>query len=425
MKKIGQIANWAAAGAYVLAAKIIQLPGILAEREPRFVSDETVTPAIGNCYAIVVKYHLIGITSDFLDLLATLRRQHVNAIVVCNGDLRPDELVTLRAFAHRILVRNNIGRDFGAYRAATLHLASEELRPERMIYLNDSVIYIAGPGLDSMIKALLQSDYDAVGTYENHEFAHHMGSYAFSVAGKVFADAQIRRFWRGYRPYDIRPHAIRKGELGFSQCLERCGYRVDVIYSADKLALRLDKMSISELVATLRYVPYGALRGYDLGPLLKGAQRTGQMLAGNPKSKRRGEKRGKDSAILEQESRTPTISEFGRFSAETKARLAEAEKNASVAIQIKQETLVNHMIGTIINGSQIHFGFGLFHRVMDSPLVKRDLLIRGILLEHDCARILEHLTPPRREPIMRELLNRGRAVNVRGMRRFKLRNGLI
>ncbi|WP_245438142.1 hypothetical protein [Mesorhizobium sp. WSM4312] len=94
MKKIGQIANWAAAGAYVLAAKTIQFPGILAEREPRFASDETVTPAIGNCYAIVVKYHLIGITSDFLDLLATLRRQHVNAIVVCNGDLRPDELAT-------------------------------------------------------------------------------------------------------------------------------------------------------------------------------------------------------------------------------------------------------------------------------------------------------------------------------------------
>ncbi|HBQ33311.1 MAG TPA: lipopolysaccharide biosynthesis protein, partial [Ochrobactrum anthropi] len=79
----------------------------------------------------------------------------------------------------------------------------------------------------------------------------------------------------------------------------------------------------------------------------------------------------------------------------------------------------------VMNGSQVHYGFGLFHRTMDSPLIKRDLLLRGLLFEHDCARILDYMPAQQREPIMRELLNRGRSVNVGGFRRFKLRNGLL
>lgn len=43
--------------------------------------------------------------------------------------------------------------------------------------------------------------------------------------------------------------------------------------------------------------------------------------------------------------------------------------------QVRREVLVNQMMGIVMNGSQVHYGFGLFHRTMESPLMKRDLLL--------------------------------------------------
>ncbi len=405
-------ANWIAAKAYSIGARVHQTPAVLSDLTPRFVSDELVTPAVGDRFAIVVKYALFGVTDDFLHLLASLRRHSVNPIVVCNGSLSDEQLGKLKTNAHRILVRHNRGRDFGAYRAATLFLQAQGVRPRRLVYLNDSVMFVDGPGLDALVGALVESSYDVVGAFENHEFAHHVGSYAFSVTGEVFADTRVQRFWKRYKPYDLRPYAIQRGEIGFSECLAECGYRTDVVYSAEKLALRLDRMSLPELVEKLRYVPYGALRDYNLKALLSGATETGSLLHGMADS-------------TPSKSVTPTITEYARFAARASNLIDESKRRYAMADQVIRETLVNHIMGCIINGSQIHYGFGLFHRVMDSPLIKRDLLIRGVMLEYDCARILDYMPSSQRDPIMRELINRGRLVNVRGMRAFKVRNGFI
>ncbi|WP_216076067.1 rhamnan synthesis F family protein, partial [Acinetobacter baumannii] len=78
---------------------------------------------------IVVKYSKFNLGNDFLDLLTTLRNSGVNAIVVCNGRMSDASHALLAQYAHRILVRDNIGRDMGAYRAATLYLHDLGLRP--------------------------------------------------------------------------------------------------------------------------------------------------------------------------------------------------------------------------------------------------------------------------------------------------------
>ncbi|KAB2702896.1 lipopolysaccharide biosynthesis protein [Ochrobactrum sp. MH181795] len=417
--RIGKAMNWLAVRAYIRSAKLVQAPHIFMEKTPRFLSDETTRQPNGDLYAIVVKYNKFGVTPDFLHLLNELRHQNINPIVVCNGRLSQPEHDAIKAVAQRVLVRQNIGRDFGAYRAATLLLAAEGLQLRRLLYFNDSIMYVPGAGLRNMIASLADSEYDVVGTNENHEFIHHVGSYAFSVSGKVFNDAAVRRFWSRYRPYDIRPHAIRKGEVALSECFVRCGYNIDVLYSTDKLALKLDKMAMPDIVSNLRYLPNGAFRSYELEPLLAGAIYTGKML-----SKRSGKRNAKPAAIDEM-NLTPTISQYSKAMKGRVDTSPADDRGRLVGEQVRREVLVNHMMGIVMNGSQVHYGFGLFHRTMDSPLIKRDLLLRGLLFEHDCARILDYMPAQQREPIMRELLNRGRSVNVGGFRRFKLRNGLV
>src|ERR1700749_313969 len=97
-----RIANWIAAGLYSTGVRTRQMPDILADRTPRFVTDRLIAPAVGDRFAIVAKYALFGVTEDFLQMLAALRRHGINPIVVCNGDLTDEQLDRLAIDAHRI-----------------------------------------------------------------------------------------------------------------------------------------------------------------------------------------------------------------------------------------------------------------------------------------------------------------------------------
>lgn len=390
LRFLARQADRAAYHAYRAAMKAAQQPQVLGERAPRILSDETVAPASGRAYAILVKFARFGIGEDFIDLLGALRRCGVNAVVVCNG--QPDEagMARLRQAAHRILVRPNIGRDMGAYRAASMHLAG--LDASRVLYLNDSVFYLRGAELDDMIAGLASSAYDVTGTFENHEYFHHVGSFAFSVSGRVFADPRVAAFWRRYRPYDLRPHAIIRGEIGFARCIKKAGYKVDVLYSADRLAARLDTLPIVELAGLLRYVPMTA-RGDAPAALLREPDATARA--------------------------------FRRIRPAAEGRSGAAGQVHRLADRMERDALVNEIMRCFVDTSQVHFGFGIFHRVLGVPLVKKDLLARGVFREHDVSRILDGLPEARRAEILRELITRGRPVKMGWFRRFQAAHGLI
>lgn len=356
------VANRIALAVYVWAVKLCEWPAVFADERPRFVVDEIIAPARGDNYAIVVKYARFGLDDGVAELVGALARQGVNVILVCNGQPRPEHLDRLRADAHRVLVRRNIGRDFGAYRAATLLLEREGLVPNRLLYFNDSVVYLDGPELDRLIAALLATPAGMLGAFENHETRHHLGSFAFAHSAEVVADPAVRRFWRRYRAYSLRPHAILRGEIRLTTLVKSRGHRLDVVYSAQRLASALQQLPASELVGLWRYLP-SRTRGRE--PMA-----------------------GPD---------TPSL----------------------------RDALVDQLMASFMNNSQAHYGFGLFYRVLQAPIVKKDLLGRGVYLEHQCLRILDDLPPATAQDVVRLLANRGRPVQLRGLHRFRYRNGLI
>lgn len=384
---------------YLATKKLSQLPKILKERTPRIISDEICRPADGGgVYAIVVKYVKFGLSPDFLALLDSLAAASVNAIVVCNGEPDPQMKALLAAKAHRVIVRRNVGRDFGAYRAATLHLQAQGFRPARVIYLNDSVYYLAGPALDDLTRRLAASSYDVVGALENHAHSHHLGSYALSLSGAAFADPKIVRFWQRYRPYDLRPYVIKKGELRLSNTLRRCGYRFDTVYGAEKLADRLAAMRLAEIVDHMRYLPRP-----DHG---HGARIGVGRLARQPV---RG--RGRRAQGRQRPAGPPLRLPLG------------ADDRPEAALV--KATLIDAIMRAVSTHSQIHEGFGLFHRLFDCPLVKKDLLQRDIFTEHQMVAILAGLPKEERATVLRELINRGRPTHIRGKARFLMDHGLI
>jgi hypothetical protein len=359
---VALVANRIALTVYVWAVKLWEWPALLADEHPRFIVDEVVAPARGGDYAIVVKYARFGLDDGVAGLVAALSRQGVNVILVCNGQPLPEQLDRLRPDAHRVLVRRNIGRDFGAYRAATLLLEREGLVPDRLLYFNDSVIYLDGPELDRLIAALRQSPAGMLGAFENHETRHHLGSFTFCHAADVVADPAVRRFWRRYRAYSLRPHAILRGEIRLTTLVKSRGHRLDVIYSAQRLASALQQLPANELAGLWRYLP----------------------------SRTRG-----------------------------------SEPVAGPDTPSRRDSLIEQLMASFMNSSQAHYGFGLFYRVLKAPIVKKDLLGRGVYLEHQCLRILDDLPPATAQAVVRLLANRGRPIQLRGLHRFRYRNGLI
>ncbi|HEV2515461.1 MAG TPA: lipopolysaccharide biosynthesis protein [Devosia sp.] len=359
---IALVANRIALTIYVWAVKLWEWPGLLADERPQFIVDEIVSPARGDTYAIVVKYARFGLDDGVAELVAALVRQGVNVIVVCNGQPRPDHLDRLRAGAHRLLVRRNIGRDFGAYRAATLLLEREGLVPDRLLYFNDSVIYLDGPELDRLITALRVTPAGMLGAFENHETRHHLGSFTFGQSAEVVADPAVRRFWRRYRAYSLRPHAILRGEIRLTTLVKSRGHRLDVVYSAQRLASELQRLPANELAGLWRYLP----------------------------SRTRG-----------------------------------SEPVAGPDTRSRRDRLIDQLMASFMDSSQAHYAFGLFHRVLKAPIIKKDLLGRGVYLEHQCLRILDDLPPDTAQAVVRLLANRGRPVQLRGLHRFRYRNGLI
>lgn len=384
---------------YVATKKLSQLPKILKERTPRIHSDEVCRPAEGDVFAIVVKYVKFGLSDDFLALLDSLAAASVNAIVVCNGEPDAQMKALLAAKAHRIIVRRNIGRDFGAYRAATLHLKAQGFNPSRVIYLNDSVYFLAGPALDDFTRRLAASRYDVVGALENHAHSHHLGSYALSLSGQAFADPKVLRFWQRYRPYDLRPYVIKKGELRLSNTLRRCGYRFDTLYGAEKLADRLAAMSVAEIVDHMRYLPRH-FQVTGMVPALGSVAALASLFTD-----------GEDDGGSD--TRTPPAPRLPLG--------ADARPEAALV----KATLIDAIMRAVTTHSQIHEGFGLFHRLLDCPLVKKDLLQRDIFTEHQMVAILDGLPKDERATVLRELINRGRPTFVRGKARFLMDHGLI
>jgi hypothetical protein len=402
---------------YLFSLKLVQTPRVLAEREPKIIKDELIRTASGSRYAIVVFYPGFGIDEGFIALLRSLRQADVNAIVVCNGTPARALLDQVRAEAQRILLRPNVGRDFGAYRAATLYLNQHALPASRVLYFNDSVIYLAGPQLDRLVGELAESKFPVVGAYENHELHHHLGSYAFSVSGDVFRDPRLQKFWRSYRPYDIRPHAIHQGEMGLSRSLRKAGYSFDVIYPVDRLADRLRQLDPADIISLGRYMSHG-WRSMLIERTRNGPIGPSDSLAAEFATVQSAEQRGK----------TPTLSAIdpGGLRRRSGSGAARAPNELALSLATRglaKQALIDLMIGDIAGRSQIHAGFGLYHVLMGSPMVKKDLVQRQVYLEQDCSLVLDDVPEATRAAIMRTLINRGRPVHWRGLKLFRLHYG--
>lgn len=134
------------------------------------------------------------------------------------------EIDKVRPYCHRVLVRENVGHDFGSWKVGLATIVDLD-RYRRLILANDSVY---GPlhDLAGVFTAMEQTGADFWGITDSHRYRHHLQSYFLVFNGPVLRHAAFRRFWNRLPFYAFKHVVVWRGEIGLSGALQRAGFRL-------------------------------------------------------------------------------------------------------------------------------------------------------------------------------------------------------
>lgn len=313
-------------------------------------------------FAVFVYFNAGPVSFHVRHALAALSAEGVNVLIVANqlGEEARGEL--LRS-CHTLVVRENIGRDFGAYKDGVDYVLATE-RPRRLLLLNDSIFWVE-TGARALVSHLTRiGDFAcATETYAQH---YHAGAFALGFSAAVLEAPAFREFWRGYRLIDNRRHAINKGEVELSQVLLAAGFVPDALYSTAALRRRLAEASLDDLKLAFSFLP----------------------------------SRMPESATGMERERA----DFSRIS---------PDLNSDDARAIG----VDRLIQLVSAASQIHVGGFMFMKWLGMPLLKRDSVYRGLFQLEHFERCLAEVGVRNSREIMADIRRKGSPERLTGWTR--------
>ena len=214
-----------------------------------WINGEELRPRV----AVFVHFDIGGAVQPFvLDYLKALNAHGFSVIFVTNsGRLDKAAQAALKQDCAAVLVRRNVGYDFGAMRDGLRHAALPRANTEMVLVANDSVY---GPLADMgpMFQRIDFARADVWGATESYQNRYHLQSF-FLVAGRTaLASTAWAEFWRSVRPVRSKLWVISRYEVGMTQSLMKGGLRCAAIYPYKELVARIDP---SSLVATEKDAP--------------------------------------------------------------------------------------------------------------------------------------------------------------------------
>ena len=139
----------------------------------------------------------------------------------------------LRPLCHEIILRENRGYDFGAWKTG-LSRIGDVSAVNTLILANDSVY---GPlkDLGPIIERMDRQAFDFWGITDSYELGHHIQSYFVFYNQAVLASSTFQRFWKRLPLFENKLAVICAGELGLPSKLRRAGFSMGAACSYEKL----------------------------------------------------------------------------------------------------------------------------------------------------------------------------------------------
>ena len=136
---------------------------------------------------------------------------------------------SLKDLTYKILIRNNVGYDFGSWRAGILELEEEIKDCESILLINDSLY---GPinSLEAVIDRAVHHESDIVCMTKNMVGGQHAQSYFVSYKKSVVESKLFTTFWKTLPVYGSKFSLIKECEINWSQELSKAGYKLSALF---------------------------------------------------------------------------------------------------------------------------------------------------------------------------------------------------
>ena len=155
---------------------------------------------------------------DYMRELAGTGRALV--FVTNSGKLTPDALARLQEICQVVMVRKNIGYDFGAWRDALEALGLPRADTREIILANDSVFGPVKP-LAGILERFDYAQADIWGLTDSWQSRYHLQSFFLAFGPKALGSAAWRKFWAGVRPVPAKTYVVKEYEIGVTQAMLR------------------------------------------------------------------------------------------------------------------------------------------------------------------------------------------------------------
>lgn len=149
-------------------------------------------------------------------------------------DFSDSALSAIENIVNYVIVKENVGYDFGAWRTGIVHFYDRLNVIDNLIICNDSVF---GPMSNTFdpIDTLKKRKLDAIAITDSFEISYHLQSYFIAMNKKVFSSQKFKEFWFGMKIFEDKTTLILNHELGFSSMLLVIDAKIGAIAPAEKI----------------------------------------------------------------------------------------------------------------------------------------------------------------------------------------------
>lgn len=216
--------------------------------------------------AIVAVYPRKALLKSVKILIEALEDQGYSALIVINETKKSEQFIEQLHSNCSIIVRPNIGRDFGAYQSGVFFLG--KLRRielvKSLVLANDSVFYHKKSF--NFIKDSLNSKSAWSTFFVNFQFRMHAQSFFLQFGAEILNSPEFMKFWRRYYPTSVRHRVINSGEIKLSKMLLKVPFLPHYSVSPKSFSNYTSKLKLSVEERVAIWSP-SQIPPYELGNL--------------------------------------------------------------------------------------------------------------------------------------------------------------
>ncbi|OGB28040.1 MAG: hypothetical protein A3I16_11025 [Burkholderiales bacterium RIFCSPLOWO2_02_FULL_66_35] len=160
----------------------------------------------------------------------------------------------LSKVCHTVCLRENVGYDFGSYKAGIELLKQQDAQVSRLLVANDSVF---GPfnDLQPILHEMEREDIDLCGLTDSHDHGYHLQSYFISYSTRLYESAAFDDFWSSVdlisnTTDNFKQKIVHNYEVGGSQHFLRTGCSYSVVFPYRDVLDRLFQRTLRKLEAS-------------------------------------------------------------------------------------------------------------------------------------------------------------------------------